>query len=32
LRDIQDLISKDILVQENAGGRSTSYGLKDVEF
>jgi hypothetical protein len=26
------LISKDILVQENAGGRSTSYGLKDFEF
>jgi Fic family protein len=32
LRDIQDLISKDLLVQENAGGRSTSYGLKDFEF
>jgi Fic family protein len=32
LRDIQDLISKDILVQENAGGRSTSYDLRDFEF
>ena len=29
LRDIQDLIDKKILERENAGGRSTSYSLKD---
>jgi Fic family protein len=28
LRDIQDLINKDILRKENAGGRSTHYDLK----
>ncbi len=28
LRDIQDLISKKILVKEPGGGRSTSYELK----
>jgi Fic family protein len=28
LRDIQDLIDKDILRKENAGGRSTNYELK----
>lgn len=28
LRDIQDLINKDILQKENAGGRSTNYELK----
>lgn len=28
LRDIQDLIDKDILVKEDSGGRSTSYSLK----
>jgi Fic family protein len=30
LRDIQDLIKKDILEQEDAGGRSTSYRLRPV--
>jgi len=29
LRDIQDLINKDVLVKEEGGGRSTSYVLKD---
>lgn len=29
LRDIQDLINKNILVKEMGGGRSTSYGLKE---
>ncbi len=28
LRDIQDLINKNILLKENAGGRSTNYELK----
>jgi Fic family protein len=28
LRDIQDLVTKNILVKENSGGRSTSYILK----
>jgi Fic family protein len=28
LRDIQDLVKKDILEQETAGGRSTSYRIK----
>jgi Fic family protein len=30
LRDINDLLEKKILVKEQAGGRSTSYGLKAV--
>lgn len=30
-RDIQDLIAKDILMKESAGGRSTSYILKSEE-
>jgi Fic family protein len=30
LRDIQDLIKKNILEREDAGGRSTSYGLKPI--
>lgn len=30
LRDIQDLISKSILIKESGGGRSTSYILKSV--
>lgn len=30
LRDIQDLIEKNILVKENAGGRSTSYVINDI--
>ena len=29
LRDIQDLISKGILIKSNSGGRSTKYELKD---
>lgn len=29
LRDIQELVEKGVLVKESAGGRSTSYGLKD---
>lgn len=29
LRDIQDLVAKEILVKEEAGGRSTSYVLKE---
>ncbi|MBI3510735.1 MAG: Fic family protein [Bacteroidetes bacterium] len=29
LRDIQDLMKKKILKKENAGGRSTSYGLRE---
>jgi Fic family protein len=29
LRDIQDLIGKNILQKESAGGRSTNYELKD---
>jgi Fic family protein len=28
LRDIQDLIQKDILQKDSAGGRSTNYDLK----
>ena len=28
LRDIQDLIKKNVLVPEEAGGRSTSYAIK----
>ncbi|MCA1757934.1 MAG: Fic family protein [Bacteroidales bacterium] len=31
LRDIQDLISKSILIKESGGGRSTSYILKSIE-
>lgn len=31
LRDIQDLINKDILKQETGGGRSTSYALVDFQ-
>lgn len=31
LRDIQDLIDKGILMKEDAGGRSTSYVLQDIE-
>ena len=27
LRDIQDLMNKNILLKEDSGGRSTSYGL-----
>ncbi|MCF8296490.1 MAG: hypothetical protein K9J13_03005 [Saprospiraceae bacterium] len=30
LRDIQDLISKQILRKEDAGGRSTNYELAEV--
>lgn len=30
LRDIQDLIKKGILEQENSGGRSTSYRLREI--
>ncbi len=30
LRDILDLIEKDILIKDSAGGRSTSYRLKDL--
>ena len=30
LRDIQDLIRKGILEQENSGGRSTSYRLREI--
>lgn len=29
IRDIQDLISKDLMIKEEAGGRSTSYVLSD---
>jgi Fic family protein len=29
IRDINDLINKDILFKESAGGRSTNYGLKN---
>ncbi len=28
LRDIQDLMNKNILIKEQSGGRSTSYGLR----
>ena len=31
LRDIQDLVEKAILVRDDAGGRSTSYSLADIE-
>jgi Fic family protein len=31
LRDIQDLIGKNILIKESAGGRSTSYILRSIE-
>jgi Fic family protein len=31
LRDIQDLMDKDILTKESAGGRSTSYSLRETE-
>lgn len=31
LRDIQDLIGKNILIKESAGGRSTSYKLKAIQ-
>jgi len=31
LRDINDLIGKDILVRDPGGGRSTSYSLKAVK-
>ena len=30
LRDISDLLNKDILIKTNAGGRSTSYELKQM--
>jgi Fic family protein len=30
LRDIQDLIKKDILQKESSGGRSTNYELKEM--
>ena len=30
LRDIHDLVKKDVLEQEEGGGRSTSYKLKDM--
>lgn len=30
LRDIQDLVKKGILEQENSGGRSTSYRLGEI--
>ena len=30
LRDIQDLIKKDILQKEASGGRSTNYELKEI--
>ena len=30
LRDIQDLINKDILQKEPSGGRSTNYELKNI--
>lgn len=31
LRDIQDLITKQILIKETGGGRSTSYNLNEIE-
>ncbi|MEZ4849990.1 MAG: Fic family protein [Bacteroidia bacterium] len=31
LRDIQDLVKKGVLVQENGGGRSTSYEVNDID-
>lgn len=31
LRDIQDLIKKEILIKESAGGRSTNYILNEIE-
>ncbi|WP_245586878.1 Fic family protein [Sediminibacterium salmoneum] len=31
LRDIQDLIKKEVLVKEEAGGRSTSYVLNEID-
>jgi Fic family protein len=31
LRDIQDLIKKDILIKESSGGRSTHYELKELQ-
>jgi Fic family protein len=30
LRDINDLLAKDILIKTNSGGRSTSYELKQM--
>jgi Fic family protein len=30
LRDIQDMIQKNVLVKQNGGGRNTAYGLKPV--
>jgi len=30
LRDINDLVEKNVLIKENAGGRSTSYIIKDL--
>jgi Fic family protein len=30
LRDITDLLKRDILIKDEGGGRSTSYSLKDV--
>ena len=30
LRDIHDLVKKDVLEQEEGGGKSTSYKLKDM--
>lgn len=31
LRDIQDLIAKEVLVNEGSGGRSTNYILREIE-
>lgn len=28
LRDIQDLLERDVLIKNNSGGRSSSYGIK----
>ena len=30
LRDIEDLVNKDVLVKDAAGGRSTSYSLAEI--
>ena len=30
LRDIQDLIEQEVMVKENAGGRSTNYKLNEI--
>lgn len=31
LRDIDDLLRKNVLVKDQAGGRSTSYSLRDAD-